>query len=270
MDIEKGRNKKAGIPFKRFIDDVPGVDLQYDKFLPSMSHPELYTRANHLGSTYDSNGKRRVNYREVEIAKKEFESLKKDYGVECSPRFVVGEKDDGSPAVFTIDDKVQGKNIVKDSFGEHEKEGIAPKLDTLFSSILDYLIKKYRDGSPMLADIEPPRQYMYNEKTGKIHLVDTDTLIYTNPGKDDILMLITNSLGFERFDDYDDDGKHLIKYEEIKGDDSIIKMEEKFKTTFTGFRDKLKLFADSISIKDRHDYRDEINIIETFLKNRPS
>lgn len=117
-------------------------------------------------------------------ARELFDELKK-YGVRLpNPEFVLGRTPSGKIRIYTVVDKIYGKELLR--LNKEEIQRLADELDSLFTALIAYYEDKYEHGGDFLADITERKQFMYGHKIGEekqfLYLVDVDPFYYTDNG----------------------------------------------------------------------------------------
>jgi len=108
-------------------------------------------------------------------SKKLFEKINNDYGINViSQDHIVGKNENGKIAIFTIVDKIVGKNL---SETEKLPDEMKNELDALYESLGQHCINAWKQNSKYWADVNN-RQFIYGHKYGEkekhIYLADVD------------------------------------------------------------------------------------------------
>lgn len=148
--------------------------------------------------------------------------------------FVVGKDQNGSPAVFTVAERIHGEVLPKKDFSPEEISAIAEKLESVYISLLKYFWDKYKTQEPYLSDVARNRQFMYgntkHDPQNDIYMVDMDVL----PEHNKYLLLgeiralreealkMAERLGID-FDEFDDESARFLS--SLPSEDQKIVME---------------------------------------------
>lgn len=114
----------------------------------------------------------------VHEAKRLFDELRTAYGVRISADFVVGKNENGEPSLFVVADRIEGRDPLHANNNPSDRRRVEEELGNLFSSLVDYLVQKYKSGDYFLWDIVKSEQYVYGakkeEREKHLYLVDID------------------------------------------------------------------------------------------------
>lgn len=126
---------------------------------------------------------------EVTAGKILIEELRDKFGINIPPFDIVfGKNDAGQPSVFTIADRVRGKNLKDLEITSDNRDEVLGKLDEHYRSLSNYLKHKQQySNESYLVDIVQDDQYLLGrlagDKEDKIYLVDLD-MLWASPNND--------------------------------------------------------------------------------------
>lgn len=172
------------VPFRGELKDSEISKVNIDnKFSEIGDNPDKIVRIESF-DLLNSRYKNKIEPIELTgIANKLYKELETEYGIPVSVDFLVGKDKEGNKVVYSITDKIEGKNL-GDIDIEISGEFIT-QVQKLYESIAKYFFDKLRQGGFYLSDINGSSQYVCGKKHGeqenKIHLIDTD--IYINDSK---------------------------------------------------------------------------------------
>lgn len=115
----------------------------------------------------------------VLVASRLFDEIKEKYGIPLpNPRLAVGNTPDGKPAVYTVEDYVQGQLLETCRPEGEEGTRLAHELNGIYAGLARYLADKHGSGENYLYDIFAGGQFMYGttptDTERHVYLIDTD------------------------------------------------------------------------------------------------
>ena len=157
-------------PFKE-----PLIKTEYDSRMVEIkklkNRPDKLIREHELEEGEDENELIKLHSE----GKKLFEKINNDYGINViSHDHLLGKNENGKIAIFTIVDKIEGKNL---SETEKLPDKMKDELDALYESLGQHYIDAWKQKSKYWADANN-RQFIYGHKHGeqekRIYLADVD------------------------------------------------------------------------------------------------
>ena len=156
-------------------------NLAKEKIFGVKGRPDILVRERVLDSGEDAE---KLMERMGE-AKDLFEHMGATYGINVvSVELLGGETAEGTPAIYTIVDKIEGKNITDT---EHQPETAKDELDALYVSLASYYDDARKQGGKYWGDCNNT-QFVYGRKADEdaehFHLVDIGPEFYA-PGQNE-------------------------------------------------------------------------------------
>lgn len=115
----------------------------------------------------------------IQQSKELLRELSESYGVPIvAYHEIIGSNDQGEAGVYQVTDKLEGSNLtdtLRDQDANLQPQAVEPVLLNLMS----YLSDKHQNGQPMMRDVFDGGQYVFDQKTHEIALIDVDPLIAT-------------------------------------------------------------------------------------------
>lgn len=106
-----------------------------------------------------------------------FQELERHYGIHVVPfHYVIGENVDHELGVYTVANKLEGKNLQDELQQEHPTVS-SEKVEMILIQLCTYLENKHVNDEPMLRDIFDGGQFVYDKLQQEIVLVDVEPLI---------------------------------------------------------------------------------------------
>ncbi len=176
-------NKPSGAPFAEDLveSDVSEMHIGTGKLKELEHNPRKVVRVETFSNIRERYNDKTEVMELVKVAKELYCELEEEYGIPAPVNFLIGQDEGGSKVVYSVVDKIEGKNL-KESETTEELAGLT---QNLYASVAKYFLYKFKEDEPYLWDINNPRQYVYGKKDGergnKIYLVDTD--IYIGRGR---------------------------------------------------------------------------------------
>ncbi len=190
---EKNKGDENQMPFKEPLVKSDVGEKEEDKLKEFENNPNKIVRKITLDEIIYRFSDENINLIEAAVnAVKLFKELEDKYHINVPANFLIGKDENNRDALYSIVDKIDGKNFCNLELTDIDNKEIFNKeLEDLFVNLIHYYRDKYKDQAYYLSDIGKVSQFMYgliNNKQGQhIYLVDTDPLFTSvKINKDDI------------------------------------------------------------------------------------
>ncbi len=175
---QKNYDSLGDNPELPFLGNLKGADFAPEKGFKiktlENNHDIVIRVSTYIGESEKEKKHRIEHYKKGE---KYFAELQEKYNIRIpKTQFVIGKDEHGYPALYTIIERVHGKNLDERTSGENDDVYIE-ELEELYINLLRYFEDKHSTNEDILNDFDNV-QFVYgkrkNETENHIYLVDVD------------------------------------------------------------------------------------------------